>query len=617
MTALQHTPWPVPNAAVAQADMGQFWVHAITSAPPAGLIALMQSMGVPRGPSPDGESFAGLFARRFFPEAGPFALLPEPPLATLPAGLASSPLDWTVLPPAEAVLAGLLEASTQTLADTFVASNQPRTFLEAAFQAGFETLAAHFVLTHPAADPGLDRLSFVAPHVGSRSRLPWLHAQAEASRTALLGVLVAHAGTRVNQTDALGRTALFYARTPQVVSLLLGHGLDATLQAKDHQDAASFWHARKIPAQARAAMEALLPGTIDPDWTVLQALSVSMTDAMVAGIYPQVPYQPPALDWAHLATRSFARPFGAQTMVFSALDACALAFLAMREAPATQILLRTRDDYRSGNRSARPSDKFWSHFVPVFSRLVTSRTPLPPQTTGFPSALVLCHLVASYTSSGLPQVPVDIHNRDVPGFIPTPALRAFLDAWETSLGATPDGRLVSFVLQSDSWQAVTGNGNTVGRLLVEEEFHRRLRALPPGALLALWNNKNAQSPADHARFWTVALRNDAFSAHLLAALLTECPGGVPHQGAGIAPLQVADLYAALTHRWILMQAKTWFDPMQNGVKKAIVEQAIKDWTSQGVAWPDNAKDRKRAKDKRLATLPLGPALKAVMTLGGM
>jgi hypothetical protein len=598
--------------------MGQFWAHAITSAPPAGLIALMQSMGVPRGLSPDGESFAGLFARRFFPEAGSFALLPEPPLATLPAGLAGSPLDWTVLPPAEAVLAGLLEANTQTLADTFVVSNQSRTFLEAAFQAGFETLAAHFVLTHPTATPGLDKLSFVAPHVGSRSRLPWFHAQVEASRTALLGVLVTHAGVDINQADALGRTALFYAETPQIVSLLLGHGLDATLHAKDHQDAASFWHTRKIPAQARAAMEALLPGTIDPDWSILQDLSVTMIDAMVAGIFQQAPYQPPALNWGHLATRSFARPFGAQTVVLSALDACALSFLAPREAPVVQILLRARDDYRSGNRSARPSDKFWGDFVPVFSSLVAKASPLPPQTSGFPSALVLRHLVASYTSSGLPEVPVDIHNRDVPGFIPTPTLQAFLDAWETSLGATAGERLVSFVLQSDLWRDVTGNGNAVGRLLVEEEFHRRLRALPPGALPALWNNTNAMLPADHARFWTIALRNDAFSAHLLDVLLVECPGGVPHQGAGIAPLQVADLYAALTHHWILMQAKTWFDHMHtSGVKKATVEQAIKDWTSQGVAWPDNARDRKRAKDKRLATLPQGPALKAVMTLGCM
>lgn len=70
-----------------------------------------------------------------------------------------------------------------------------------------------------------------APAVfGARQELPWLHASALGWQDSLLEALLDY-GLNPNQTDRLGKTALFYARTERAVRALLARGADP--QARD------------------------------------------------------------------------------------------------------------------------------------------------------------------------------------------------------------------------------------------------------------------------------------------------------------------------------------------------------------------------------------------------
>lgn len=619
------SPWPVPVEASPRA-LGQYWFHALFAETPAHLLALMQKSGIPKGVNPDtGEALVNAVFRRHF-------FRPDSALLSLPVTESRSrvsvekmrlgQIDWENLSAFEAVPAALVVTNDNGPLHSLTVADTSFTHLEGCLHAGFDGLASYFFhhTDAPAAKVWQGWVSLHGAGGGNKGhRLPWLHFLAQTTRTPLLDLMASLPGVDINQKDRAGRSPLFYANSALAVEILVAAGADITLKGKDGQDVLSTWASLGVNAKVRDAMEASLgadqPG-FDQDAIFVRGLSRSVVEYMTAGFghytHPHGQFKGVGKKPDNLGSVVFDHAISGKTHSLLAADLFALGFFEAKKAPEHKALQLT---YNSGP-SYSSNSSTWNPAIDGFSAMVPEPDIFPPKTSGFPAAMFVRHLLASSRK----EVTNAWGGTDVAkGWTPTPEVQGFLDAWEGSLGTTPEEKLVSTGILFDAWSSVFHRTGPVTRLAVEAEFGQRISALPKGAFAALWANTQGLDPARHALFWDKTLRNPVVAPMLLERLIGESAkvwGRMPHDEPGVTSGQVAALYSALTTRWVTLSGKSsWSLDAWEKSEKPVVQKVLNDWTSSGVEWRANAEDYKWARDKRLQDIDFGLAIQAAVTRG--
>jgi hypothetical protein len=615
------SPWPVPVEASPRA-LGQYWFHALFAETPAHLMALMQKSGIPKGVNPDtGEALVNAVFHRHFvrPDAAILALpVTEPRSRVSVEKMRLGQLDWEHLSAFEAVPAALVVTNDNGPLHPVTVVDTPFTHLESCLHAGFDCLASYFFhhTDAPEAKVWQGWVSLYGAGGGNKGhRLPWLHFLAQTTRTSLLDVMVNLPGVDINQKDRVGRSPLFYARSTAAVEILVDAGADITLKGKDGQDVLSTWASLGVSAGVRDAMEARLGADqsgFDQDAIFVRGFSRSVVEHMTAGFghytHPGGQFQGLETDRENLKSVVFDHAINGKVHPLLAVDLFALGFFEAKQATEHKALQST---YHSGPSYSSNSNA-WLPAINGLSALAPGAGILPPQTSGFPAAMFVRHLLASSRE----EVKNAWGGTEVAkGWTPTPEVQGFLDAWEGSLGTTPEEKLVSMGILLDEWSSVFHRTGPVTRLAVDAEFGQRINALPKGTLAALWANTSGLDPVRHALFWDKTLRNPVLAPILLERLIGESVkvwGRVPHDGEQVTPEQVAALYSALTTRWVLLSGKKeWALNGAEKKEKPLITKSLEDWTSNGVEWRANAEDYKWARDKRLQNLDFGRLEKKV------